>query len=266
MKKLVSDELWDLIEPILPKHVPSPKGGHPWVDDRAALTGIIFVLRSGISWPDLPQEFGCSGMTCWRRLQEWNHRGVWRKLHRILLQQLEDADQIDWSRAVIDSSSVRATRRGRKTGPNPTDRAKAGTKRHLLTSANGVILDVRTTGANRHDVSEAKNLLKDRPRVHRRKSRTLRKPKKLTADRAYDSAAFRAWLEQVDIEPEIARRAKKGEPPVHGSGLGVVRWIVEQAHAFLNKYKRLRIRDDRRDDIYDAFAQLAVVLINFSFT
>ena len=108
-KELVTDELWEVIEPLLPEEPPKPKGGRPRVDDRAALTGIIFVLKSGIPWEMLPQEMGCgSGMTCWRRLEEWHEAGVWEKLHRKLLDRLGKADEIDWERASLDSSSVAA--------------------------------------------------------------------------------------------------------------------------------------------------------------
>ncbi len=81
-KPLVSDELWAEIAPLLPRESPKPKGGWPRVPDRACLTGILFVLRSGIPWEMLPQEMGCgSGMTCWRRLKEWHEAGVWERLH-----------------------------------------------------------------------------------------------------------------------------------------------------------------------------------------
>ena len=158
MKQLVPDELWELIEPLLPKHKPSKFGGRPRVDDRTALTAIMFVLKTGIPWEDLPQELGCSGMTAWRRLKEWNDTGVWLRLHQKILHMLEDAGKLDWRRAAINSSSVRAMRRGSKTGKNPTDRAKYGSKRHLLTDANGVILSASVTSANRHDATQAKPL------------------------------------------------------------------------------------------------------------
>lgn len=108
-KELVSDELWETIEPLLPEEPPKPDGGRPRVDDRAALTGIIFVLKSGIPWEMLPQEMGCgSGVTCWRRLCEWQEAGVWEELHRVLLNRLAEAEKIDWERAALDSSSVAA--------------------------------------------------------------------------------------------------------------------------------------------------------------
>jgi transposase len=115
-KELVTDELWETIEPLLPPpESPKPQGGRPRIDDRAALTGIVFVLKSGIPWEMLPQEMGCgSGMTCWRRLKEWQEAGVWEKLHRVLLDRLGEADQIDWERASLDSASIPAKRGDQK--------------------------------------------------------------------------------------------------------------------------------------------------------
>jgi len=110
-KELVSDELWEIIEPLLPDEPSKPKGGRPRVPDRAALAGIVFVLKSGIPWEMLPEEMGCgSGSTCWRRLRDWQEVGVWEELHRVLLDRLGEADRIDWDRASLDSASVPAKR------------------------------------------------------------------------------------------------------------------------------------------------------------
>lgn len=115
---IVSDELWSLIEPLLPEPSPKLVEGRPRVPDRQALCGILFVLHTGIQWEYLPQELGFgSGMTCWRRLATWNEAGVWDELHLVLLKKLRAAKKLDWSRAVIDSSHVRAARRGPKAGP-----------------------------------------------------------------------------------------------------------------------------------------------------
>ena len=122
MKELLSDDLWAVVEPLLPKRRVSKKGGRPPVPNRAVLTGILFVLRSGIPWELLPQEMGCgSGVTCWRRLREWQRRGVWKRLHRVMLERLAAADQIDWSRVVVDSRSLPA-KKGARTlaGIRPT--------------------------------------------------------------------------------------------------------------------------------------------------
>lgn len=110
-KPLLPDDLWIRIAPLLPEEPPKPKGGRPRVPDRACLTGIIFVLKSGIPWELLPAEMGCgSGVTCWRRLRDWHRAGVWDRLHQALLDELGQADQIDWSRACVDSASVPAKR------------------------------------------------------------------------------------------------------------------------------------------------------------
>jgi len=108
-EQLLSDEVWDAIQPLLPAKPPHPKGGRPWIGDRAVLGGIIYVLRAGVPWRLLPaKELGCgSGVTCWRRLRDWQAAGVWEALHHRLLDWLGDDGQVDWSRASIDSVSVR---------------------------------------------------------------------------------------------------------------------------------------------------------------
>ena len=108
-KRLVSDDLWAVVAPLLPRPRAHPRGGRPFVADRACLTGIVFVLKTGIPWEYLPREMGCgSGMTCWRRLRAWQRAGVWGRLHRVLLQRLADAGRIDWSRASADAARVPA--------------------------------------------------------------------------------------------------------------------------------------------------------------
>jgi transposase len=119
---IVSDELWARIQPLLP--VPPRRADHPGrklLDDRKVPCGILFVLYTGIQWEFLPQELGFgSGMTCWRRLRDWNNAGVWTRLHENLLAELHAAGALDWSRAVIDGSHLRAM----KGGPKP-DRARS---------------------------------------------------------------------------------------------------------------------------------------------
>ena len=125
-KLLVTDELWEVVDPLLPKHEPSPRGGKPRVPDRVCLTGILFVLKTGIQWEDFPQEMGCCGMTLWNRLDEWRRAGVWDELHRVLLGKLRAEDRVDFSRVVVDSSSVRAMHGGKKRDPAPWTAGKKG--------------------------------------------------------------------------------------------------------------------------------------------
>jgi len=120
-KPLVPDDLWELIEPALPPRKPRRfrfPGRKP-VDDRVALTGILFVLKTGIPWEDFPVEMGCCGMTLWNRLDAWRRAGVWQRLHELLLAKLRGAELIDFSRVIVDSSSVRAVHGGKKRDPAP---------------------------------------------------------------------------------------------------------------------------------------------------
>ena len=107
---IVSDELWELFEPLLPvKERRFRYPGRKRLDDRLALQGILFVLHTGIAWQHLPAELGFgSGVTCWRRLDEWQRAGVWERLHALLLARLRAAGELEWSRAVVDSSQVQA--------------------------------------------------------------------------------------------------------------------------------------------------------------
>lgn len=126
-RPILADQLWELIEPLLPPDKARGSNGRPAVPNRQALTGILFVLRTGIPWEYLPQEMGCgSGMTCWRRLHAWQQAGIWQKVHEALLARLNEADVLDWSRAVVDSASVRAVFGGRKRGQTRRIGAKPG--------------------------------------------------------------------------------------------------------------------------------------------
>jgi transposase len=119
----VDDDLWALIEPSLPPWPQKDPGPQP-VDHRLCPQGILYVLYNDVSWQLVPLElaFG-SGQTCWHRLGRWHEAGVFDRLHRLLLAELHAADELDWSRACVDASHIRAKKRGREaTGPSPVDR------------------------------------------------------------------------------------------------------------------------------------------------
>src|SRR6266568_3026618 len=262
-KPLIEDELWSIIEPLLPRRRKRPKRGRgrPRVGDRAALTGIVFVLRSGIPWKMLPREMGCgSGVTCWRRLKAWQRTGVWKRLHQVLLSKLRQAERIDFSRAVADSSSIRALGAGKKTGPNPTDHRRSGSKHHLLIDSQGIPLSVILTQANRHDVTQLLPLVQAIPPIGGKRGAPRRKPKLVQADRAYDSDPHRAALLALGIQSQIARRRTR-----HGSGLGKTRWVVERTIAWLHWLRRLRIRCERLPSIHEAFLKIGCCLICWRF-
>jgi transposase len=262
-ERLVTDELWELIEPLIPQRRPrrgDGRTGRPRVADRAVLAGIVFVLTTGISWNDLPAELGCgSGTTCWRRLRDWQRAGVWAQLHRTVLDRLGQAGMLDWSRAAVDSVSVRAKRRGEATGPSPTDRGKAGSKYHVLCDRNGLPLHAVVTGANTHDSKMLTELLDTNPGVRERRGRPgrpRRRPDKLHADKGYDYPRCRRYLTGRGIGVRIARRGVEDS-----QRLGRVRWVVERTMAWLLSLRRLGLRYERSHTSIEALLKLGCALI-----
>jgi transposase len=263
MKPLVTDALWGRLEPLLPP--PAKRRfrfpGRKPLDYRKVLTGILFVLKTGIAWDDLPAELGWGcGKTCRNHLQLWYETGVWAKLHAVLLGELNAAEQIDWSRALIDASFAEAPGGGEDAGPNPTDRGKSGSKHHVMTDAQGIPLAATVTAANVNDVTEALHVLTSMPPVGGKPGPKREKAERLQGDRGYDSEPLRQVLRWLGITPVLAKRNTE-----HGSGLGVTRWFVERTLAWLHSFGRLRRRLDRHISLQDAFLQLACSLICLRF-
>ncbi len=151
-RKEIPIALWRRIEPLIPQVKRSPKGGRPRISDQQALNGVIYVRRTGMPREELPLALGDgSGMTCWRRLRDWQASGVWHRLHQVLLAELGRAEKLDLSRASLDAASVPPPPGAAYTGPNPTACGKLGSKRHLIVDRNGVPLAVCVTGAHRHE-------------------------------------------------------------------------------------------------------------------
>jgi transposase len=165
----VSDALWERLEPLLPKKRRRFRypGRRP-LPDREALQGILFVLHTRVAWRHLPLELGFgSGSTCYRRMVAWQRGGVWEQLHALLLAELRSAGELEWSRAVADSSHVQA-KGGSQTGPSPVDRARNGSKHHLLVDARGIPLAWTVTGGNHNHVTQLVPLVERVPPVRGR--------------------------------------------------------------------------------------------------
>ncbi|WP_225783982.1 IS5 family transposase [Xenophilus sp. Marseille-Q4582] len=253
----ISAALFKKVAPLLPVVVASAKGGRPRVSDEMALNGILFVLRTGIPWEELPQELGFgSGMTCWRRLRDWQAAGVWHRLHLLLLGELRGAGKLDFSRASMDAASVAKPPGGHYTGPNPTDRGKLASKRHIITDRQGIPLIFCVTGANRHDSVVFEQLVDALPAVRGCRGRPRRWPHKLHADKGYDYARCRFHLRKLGITSRIARRGIE-----RNDRLGRHRWVVERTHAWLAAFGKLRTRFERRIDIHVALLSLACCVI-----
>ena len=255
MDPLVSDDLWNAIAPWLPAHPPSPKGGRSRVPDRLCLNGIAFVLREGLRWQSLPTELGWgSGSTCYRRFAQWTAAGVWEAAHVSLVTTLGQRGLLNLERAVVDSSSLRALRGGAHTGPNPTDRAKNGCKRHLITDADGIPLVVQTGPANRRDEQWLPCLMWWLWVVLGYGWR--RRPAALQADRGYGFPWSIALVLAWGIRSLLAVR---GTP--HGSGLGRTRFVVERTHSWFGHYRRLLVCYEKTGAHYQGFYQLAACAI-----
>jgi transposase len=256
-KPLLPDELWEIIEPLPPKWAPGPKGGQPRLDDRKALTGILFVLKTGLPWEGLPCELGRGcGMTRWRRLRDWQADGTRDTIHKALPDRLRGADKIDGSRALIDSSSVRAAYGGGATGPGPVDRSKPGSKHHVITDAPGIPPASSVTPANRNDVTEFAPLFNKVPPVAGKVGHPRREPDAVQGDQAYDSGPHRRGLRDLGIEPVLPEKGIDDQ-----AGLGGYRWPVERALAWWHQNRRLRIRYERRPDIHQALLTIACIKI-----
>jgi transposase len=240
------------------------RGGPPRIGHRAALAGILYVLWHGLRWCDLPQELGYgSGVTCWRRLRQWQAWGVWRRVHQAILNWLGDLDAIDWSRASVDSISVRAKRGGEHTGPNPTDRGKAGSKYHVLVERQGIPLAVELSAANVHDSKLLEPLVDAVAPIRRpvgQPGRPRQRPAKLHGDKGYDYPAKRRALRRRGIAPRIARRGIDAS-----ERLGRFRWVVERTQAWLVAFRKLAIRYDRHAASVLALLHLACALICLRF-
>jgi transposase len=145
---------------------------------------------------------------------------------------------------------------GSQTGPSPVDRARNGSKHHLLVDATGIPLAWTLTGGNRNDVTQLVPLVERVPPVRGRVGRPRRRPERITADRGYDHDKYRRELRRRGITPELARRQTE-----HGSGLGRARWVIERTFAWLHHFKRLLVRFERRHEMHEAFLGLACCLI-----
>src|SRR5512135_171641 len=257
---IVWDDLWARIEPLLP--VPKRNPRHPGrrrLDNRKVLQGILFVLYTGD-----PVGVPAAGV------------GV-----RVGDDLLAAAGGVEPCRGLGPAACAVAGRTARcgeaglvpcddrfqscaggatrpKSGPSPVDRARAGSKHHVLTEGAGIPLAVSVTGGNRNDITQLLPLLDAVPPVRGRRGRPRRRPARVYADRGYDHDVYRNAVRAKGIRPHIARRGQ-----AHGSGLGGIRGVVERTVAWLHGMKRLRIRWERRDDIHEAFLGLATCIITY---
>jgi transposase len=260
---LVPAELWAIVEPLLPVPPRPPYGGRRRaVPDRNCFAAILYMARTSTPWRLLPaRELGCgSPTTCWRRLTEWAKAGVFDQLHLEILDRLGQQGVLDWTRACVDTMSVRAKRGGDHVGANPVDRGKPGSKLHLVCAGGGLPLTAIVTAANVNDTTMFQALLDEVPATRARSGRPRRRPGKVHADKSYDSAANRAYLRRRGITVRIARRGIESS-----ARLGRHRWRVERSLAWLSCWRRRGVRWDHDSERWFAFVLVACAIVCFNY-
>lgn len=255
----IPDPMWLSIRSLFPKEKPAGTCGRPIVPFRTVLNGILYVLRTGCQWKAAPKCFG-SGSTLHRRFQEWQQAGIIAAVLRKMLRIYDRIHGIDWEWQAADTKLLPAPIGGEQTGPNPTDRAKCGTKRHLLIDGNGAPIGVHLTAAQRHDMKGLEALLTSGLLVPRPKP-SARHPQHLCLDKGYDFAEIDCLLKKLGY---IAHIKRCGQDDTVGLGESVHpprRWKVERTISWLNNMRKLRTRWEKKAENYQALVMLASTLI-----
>jgi len=257
----VPDELWRVIERLLPPEKPSGSAGRPALPNRQVLNGILHVLRTGCQWKSLKKEWFGASSSLHARFQAWQTSGLFGHLFRELVLYYQRRKRIHWRWQSIDSKSVPAPLGGEQTGKNPTDRGKLGSKRHILVDGRGAPLAVIVTGAQAHDSTCAIDLLDQtiipRPitqyRVHH-----------LCADKGYDSELIRQEARARHYQVHIRKREYGDKnpleplPEIHHPAR---RWVVERTLSWQNDFRSLRVRWAKKPENWLALIHLACVIV-----
>jgi len=256
----IPDEMWERIKPLLPKARPKPKGGRPRNDDRQMMDAIYYVLRTGIQWKALPASVG-AGSSVHDRFQEWQQAGVFRNMWAAGLLAYDAAQGIEWEWQAMDGAMTKAPLGGEGTGPNPTDRSKSGTKRSLLTDGRGVPLGIAVDGANRNDMKMVRATLE--AQVGKRPKPTKNKPQNMCLDKGYDYDQVRDILAEFGYIPHIRARGEETVAKKNIPGYRARRWVVERTHSWMNRFRRLLIRWEKKVENYVAMLEFACAFIAF---
>jgi transposase len=259
----ISDELWAVLQPLLPVYVNPHRfgGGRPRVPDRTCADGIFYVLRTGCQWKALAQTDLCAPSTAHDRYQEWVAAGVFLKLWQAGVEQFDDLKGLDWSWLSMDGAMTKAPLGGEKTGPNPTDRAKSGVKRSVLTEGQGVPVGLAVAGANRHDMKLVRPTIESL--VVPRPEPTVEQPQGMCLDKGYDYQEVRDTLAEFGFTAHIRSRGEEALELKREAGKRARRWVVERTHSWLNRFRRILIRWEKKPENYIAFLHFACALIAF---
>jgi putative transposase len=255
----IPDPMWLSIQPLFPPEKAPGTDGRPAIPFRTVLNGILYVLRSGCQWKAAPARFS-SGSTLHRRLQEWEQAGIFAAILARLLRIYDQVRGIDWRWQSADTKLLPAPLGGTATGPNPTDRAKSGTKRHLLIDGNGAPLGLHLSGANRPDMKGLAELLTAGLIIARPKP-TRRKRQHLCLDKGYDYATIDDLLTSLGYTAHIGRRGQVDQHGIGETSKPPRRWKVERTISWMNTMRKLRTRWEKKAENYQALCMLSAALI-----
>jgi transposase len=259
----LSDELWAVLEPLLPQRVNTHRfgGGQPRVSDRRCADAIFYGLRTGCQWEALNQTDLCAKSTAHDRFQQWATAGVFLKFWQAGVEQFDELKGIDWDWLSMDGAMTKAPLGGEKTGWNPTDRSKQGVKRSRLSEGYGVPIGLAIDAANRTDMklvqATIESIVAERPQP------TAEQPQGMCLDAGYDFEVVRTLLAEFGFTAHIRSRGEERQELAQEAGKRARRWVVERTHSWMNRFRRILVRWEKKADHYLAFLHFACGLIAF---
>lgn len=243
-----------LLETLLPEKPKSSKGGRPRVSDERLFVAIWYVLRTGIQWKALPRQLAASS-TAHDRFQEWARLGVFQQLWELGLMETLSEERLQMEWMSVDGCMTKAPLGQESTGANPTDRGKTGVKRHILTDEGGLPVSLTVTGANVPDCLQIEQVLDGIPDFL--PDSLPDEPQNICADKGYDSKAVRHAMRSRNFEAHVRSRKEEKQDKEQCPNYRARRWVCERTHSWLNRFRRLLIRWEKKVQNYLAFLQLA---------
>jgi putative transposase len=258
----IPDALWERIVPLLPALPYHPLGCHnPRVADRKAMDAIFFRLRTGCQWGALDATGICKHSSAHRRFQEWAAAGVFVNLWATGLEEYDQIKGLDWQWLAMDGAMTKAPLGGERTGRNPTDRGKQGTKRSLLVEANGIPVGLAVEGANRHDKKLVEPTLESIP--VERPEPTEDKPQGMCLDKGYDYDDTRELVREFGFTAHVRARGEEAVALKREAGFKARRWVVERTHSWMNRFRGILIRWDKKVENYFGMLHMACAWITY---
>lgn len=258
----MSDELWERVKQVLPRYDKGRSCGRPRADLRRVADAIFYRMRTGCQWKAIPPSLA-PGSTAHQYFQQWTEEGVFDALWQLALEEYDESVGLDWNWQSVDGAMTKSPLGGESTGKNPTDRGKRGTKRSLMTEAQGIPVGLTVDGANVHDIRLLQQTIAD---CFARFDCTKASPEEhLCLDKAYDSAAIRDLVEAVlGYTSHIRSRGEEQQSLKKKRGTKPRRWVVERTHGWLNRFRAILVRWEKKVENHIAGLHLACAYYTLS--